>query len=84
MGHEENHQITLAAQGGAEGSVRPLLTKNPACSLNCPGCQGPGPGITFELFPTPLHTFGPLSGPFVGADRSWFVEHNAPSTRAWS
>ena len=24
------------AQGGAEGSVRVLLTKNPACSFTCP------------------------------------------------
>ena len=25
------------AQGGAAGSVRLLLTKNPECFLNCPG-----------------------------------------------
>ena len=35
--YEENYRITPAAQGGAAGSVRRLLTKNPARSLNCPG-----------------------------------------------
>ena len=41
FGYKEKHQITPAAQGGAAGSVRILLTKNPVCSLiSCPGCQG--------------------------------------------
>ena len=35
-GHEENHQKTPLSQGGAEGSVRYLLTKNPTCSFSCP------------------------------------------------
>ena len=30
----ENHRITVAARGGVEGSVRLLLTKNPACFFN--------------------------------------------------
>ena len=75
--HEENHQIMPAAQGGMAGSVRFLLTKNPARSLNYPGCQGPG--ITFELFPPPWQTIGPVSGPFVCADyslrRGWNTTH---------
>ena len=35
----ENQQITPPAQSGAEGSVRLLLTKNPACFLSCSSYQ---------------------------------------------
>ena len=35
-GGTDNHQITCSAQGGAEVSVRLLMTKNPACSFSCP------------------------------------------------
>ena len=59
---EENHRITPATQNGAAGSVRLQLTKNPARSLNCPGCRVRG--ITFELFPRPRQTFGPLSAKY--------------------
>ena len=31
--YRENHQITPVAQGGAAGSVRLILTKNPVCLL---------------------------------------------------
>ena len=37
--YRENHRITPSAQGGAEGSVRLLLTKNPVCSLSCPSAR---------------------------------------------
>ena len=50
-------------QGGAEGSVRLLLTKNLACSISCPNCQVRG--ISFERFPRP---FG-----------SQLARHRAPS-----
>ena len=36
---QENHQITLTAQGGAAGSVKLLLTKNLVCSFNCPSAR---------------------------------------------
>ena len=51
----------------AEGSVRLLLTKNPACSCNCPWWVH---GISFELFPRPWQTVGPISGPSRIADSS--------------
>ena len=46
FGHYVNPRITPAAQGGAAGSVRLLLTKNPARSLNYPGCRVRG--VSFE------------------------------------
>ena len=45
-----------------------LLTKNPACSCNCPWRQVHG--ISFERFPRPWQTVGPVSGPFHVADSS--------------
>ena len=33
---QENHQIKPPAQGGVEGSLELLLTKNPARSFSCP------------------------------------------------
>ena len=40
-----------AAQGGPTGSVRLLLTRNPARCLNCPG--GRVRGVSFERIPQP-------------------------------
>ena len=48
FGYRENDQITPPAQGGAEGSVRLLLNKNPV-SLLLP--QLAGRGFSFERFP---------------------------------
>ena len=36
VGFGENHRITAPSQGGVEGSVRPLLNKNPTRSFSCP------------------------------------------------
>ena len=48
---------------GAEDSFRFLLTKNPARSFSCPWWQVHG--ISFERFPWPWQTVGPVSGPFI-------------------
>ena len=45
FGYSENPQITPAAQGGAAGSARLLLTKNPVC-----------PGVSFERSSRPQQT----------------------------
>ena len=59
----EIRRITPSAIGGAEGSVRLLLTENPARSFSCcPRCQVHG--ISCERFPRPWQTVGPVSGPF--------------------
>ena len=49
-------------------SVRLLLTKNPACSFNCP--WGQVHGISFQRFPWLWQTVGPISGPSRDADSS--------------
>ena len=49
FGHVENLRITPATQGGAAGSAKILLTKNPARSINCPGCRVCG--VSFERIP---------------------------------
>ena len=36
LGGKVYHKISLPSQGGAEGRVRFLLTKNPACFFSCP------------------------------------------------
>ena len=53
-GGRENRQITPPGQGSTlrkEGSVRHPLTKNPARSFSCPGCQVCG--LSFGRFPRP-------------------------------
>ena len=57
----ENYHITPPPLGGAEGSVRHLLVKNPASSFSCPpaaryavsrldGSRGPGDPCRFIVF----------------------------------
>ena len=72
-GHEDNHQITHATQGGAAGSIRLLLTKNTARSLSCPGCQGPG--ITFDLFPRQGYVSVQLCGKQLHSKSKYFISH---------
>ena len=50
----KNRQITLSAYGGAENSVRLLLTKNTARFFSCPSCQIPA-----------ALAVCPVSGPFI-------------------
>ena len=79
LGTEKNLQIKPQAQGGAEGSVRLLLTKYPARSFSCPGCQvnggrlndsrapgrtGVGSSLPYQLLYNLYHTsFAPLIAP---------------------
>ena len=57
----ENLEMTPPTHGGAEDNVKLLLTKNPARSFSYPWCQVHG--ISFERFPWPWQTVGPVSGP---------------------
>ena len=72
----------LPAQGGVEGSVRPLLTKNPSSSFSCPS---PVTQYLVWSFSRLWQTVGPI-GPH---QKCWHhlearVEHIAPTTRAQS
>ena len=49
----QNPPLNPPAHGGAEGSVRLLLTRNSACSFSCPRCQVRGHGVSFQRFPQP-------------------------------
>ena len=58
----ENYQITPPTQGGAEDSVRLLLTVNPATSFSCSSSQVRG--LSFERFSRSWQTVSPISGTF--------------------
>ena len=64
----EYHRMTPPTHSGAEDSVRLLLTRNLAHSFSCPWCQIHG--ISFERFPRPWQTVGPVSSPSYCADSS--------------
>ena len=66
VGRGENHQIPCSTQGEAEGTVRLLLTKNPArsfsWSLVCPSVWDPRQLNAFSMIQSSqqrlLHSFG--------------------------
>ena len=58
----EDNQIPPPAQGGAEGSVRLLLTKNPTHSFSCLSCQVRG--LSFKRFLRHWQSVGSISGLF--------------------
>ena len=60
-------------------SVRLLLTKNPACSCDCPWCQVYD--ISFERFPRPWQKVGPVSGSsfFAGSTLAFCKEVGSSS-----